>query len=257
MLQCYAWSYSLGGEDLKIAICEDRADDLALLRNHIEDHFARMGYAGEISSFETGEALLSASKTEAFDAIFMDIILPGSSGFDVARKIRESDPDCLLFFITITANHALESYALRATSYIIKPITTDSIDNALYVCRDELARKGRVVDIPFGRDGSLSLPVANIQYVEVYNNYSRFHLHGKVHDARIALDDVEQLLGGIPFLRCHRSYLVNMNHVGKINNKDFLMKNGDTVPIRTNGRNEVKSAIAGFLVGRGAQEVRS
>jgi DNA-binding LytR/AlgR family response regulator len=216
-----------------------------------------MGYAGEILSYDTGEALLAAFASNAFDAVFMDIQLPGSSGFDVAKKIRESDPDFLLFFITITASHALESYALRATSYVIKPITAESIDNALYTCRDMLASRGRVIDIPFGRDASLSLPVANIQYVEVYNNYSRFHLHGKVHEARMSLDDVERLLGGVPFLRCHRSYLINMNHVEKINDRDFLMKNGDTVPMRTNGRNEVKSAIAGFLVGRGAREVRS
>jgi DNA-binding LytR/AlgR family response regulator len=242
---------------MRIAICEDRADDLALLRKYIEDHFARMGYAGEILSFDTGEALLSDFAPDAFDVIFMDIYLPNFSGMETARLIRKADPDCLLFFVTTSTDHALEGFELRATNYLVKPINEEKIDNALYACRDAMARKGRVIEFPVGQDSILTLPAAHILYVEVYKHHSRFHLHGLVHDVRISLDDVEQTLGGAPFFRCHRSYLINMNHVDKISEKDFLMKNGDTVPMRVNGRNEVKTAIANFMAGRSAREVMS
>jgi len=67
--------------------------------------------------------------------------------------------------------------------------------------------------------------------------------------SRIPLKELEERLGGSPFLRCHRSFIVNMNHVSDMRANGFLMLCGDIVPIRMNGRKEVKMAMAGLVAG--------
>ena len=235
---------------MNIAICEDHVNDKIFLYNTIENYLSRMGYTGKICSFETGEALLSAFSRSAFDIIFLDIFLPGISGVDVARKIRAVDQTCLLLFTTVSLDHAMDGFEVQASGYVVKPIDQEKMDKAMYMCREVLARSSRAIEIPAGRDGNLALPVSNIQYIEVFGKSSLFHLHGGVFEARLSLDEIEQTLEGCPFLRCHRSYLVNMNHVREIGADGFVMENGDLVPMRKNGRREVKLAFSRFMAGR-------
>ncbi|MDL2238511.1 LytTR family DNA-binding domain-containing protein [Christensenellaceae bacterium OttesenSCG-928-K19] len=239
---------------MNIAVCEDYAPDRILLCGTIENYFSRMGYAGELCCFETGEELLAAFSSGSFDIVFLDIFLPGISGVDVARKIREADPDCILLFTTVSLDHALDGFEVQASGYVVKPIDQEKMDKALYMCREVLSKNGRTIEIPSGRDGSLSLPLGNILYIEVYGKFSLFHMQGGVFEARQPLDEIEQRLGGIPFLRCHRSYIVNMNYVDEIDAESFVMKNGDLVPMRKNGRREVKITFSRFLA-RQALEV--
>lgn len=242
---------------MKVAICEDHASDRVSLRNAIENYFARMGYASEIYSFDSGEALLGAFFPGGFDILFLDIILPGVSGVELARAIRQRDPNCLLLFTTVSLDHAMDGFEVQASGYVVKPINQEKIDKAMHMCREVLARGARVIEAPTGRGGYIKLPLANIQYVEVYGKACLFHLHGGVFEARLSLDEIEQQLGGGPFLRCHRSYIVNMNHVEEIGMDDFVMKNGDLVPMRKNGRKDVKISFARFMAGRTPLEVEA
>lgn len=241
---------------MRIAVCEDHAGDRTLLCETIRRYFDRMGYAGEISAYDTGEAFLENFSSGAFDMLMLDIYLPGMSGVELARKIRQADTNCLLFFVTVSLDHAMEGFEVQASGYVVKPVSQEKIDKALYMCRDLLARSARAIEIPNGRGKSLSLPLINIQYVEVYGKAVMFHLHGGVLEARLTLDETERALSGGSFLRCHRSFIVNMNHVEDIGVDHFIMKNGDLVPTRKNGRKEVKQQFARFMAGQTVQEVQ-
>ena len=237
---------------MKIAVCEDMHSDATALCEHIEDYFSRMGYMGEVTTFETGEELLAAFTPGAFSIVFLDIYLPGLSGMDTARRIREADPDCLLIFVTVSLDHAMDGFEVRASGYVVKPLDRSKMDKALFMCREVLQKNALAIEIPTGRDTTMTLLLPNIQYLEVLGNRLCFHLHGGVFEARMTLGEAEAMVGGEPFLRCHKSYVVNMNHVERVGSQDLTMKNGDIVPMRINGRNEVKAEIARFLAGRTA-----
>jgi DNA-binding LytR/AlgR family response regulator len=66
----------------------------------------------------------------------------------------------------------------------------------------------------------------------------------------MTLDEVEQQLGGRPFYRCHQSYIVNTNHIGKLGANDVIMKNGHAVPMRKNGRDGIRNDMASLLSSR-------
>lgn len=232
---------------MRIAICEDNGDELLVLSDAITTTFSRMGCGGEITAFESGELLLEAFHPGAFDILFLDVYLPGISGLDTARKIRETDRNCLLVFITVSPDFALEGFGVQASGYVVKPLSQSKLEGALHMCRETILRAGRVIEVPSGREGSVAIPAMNIRYVEVEKNRTCFHTMGGAITAYLTLDEVEAMLGGEPFLRCHRSYLVNMNHVEEMGVQDFLMAGGGLAPIRKNGRKEIRLAMTRFL----------
>lgn len=233
---------------MRIAVCEDNASENAALCAYVEAYCKRRGYECEIVTFESGEALLAAFSPGAFDILFLDIFLPGISGMDAARKIRETDRDCLLIFITLSQSFTMEGFLVQATGYLVKPIDREQLNNTLHMCRQLFERNGRMIAIPLSsREQSIS--AAGLLYVEVFDKEVVFHMKKGNFTIRLPLDKVEAQLFGEPFLRCHRSYIVNMNHVADMRTEYLVMSNGDLVPMRKNGRKEVRIAIANFFAG--------
>ena len=239
---------------MRIAICEDNADDSAELCGYIDEYLAKNGCCGYVSTFSSGEALLNAFP--GFQIVFLDIYLPGLSGIETARHIREIDRDCIIVFITNSPHFALDGFQVHASGYVVKPLTQEKLSDALYTCREKLNRASRTIRIPTGREGEISLPLVNLKYVEISNKVTHFHTCGGVLDTRLPLNDVEKMLGGIPFLRCHRGFIINMNYVEEIQERDFLMMGGNQVPIRKNGAKEVRLAITRFMASGNMNEVR-
>lgn len=236
-----------GVKGMNIAVCEDNPSDREAICGCISDYCARNCYVNHIHVFESAEALLSAFAPGVFDILFLDIYLGGISGMEAARKIRKTDPNCALVIVTVSRAHALESYAVQAVAYVEKTITQEKVDKALFMCRHEFEKNSRFIQISADRGNYIDIPLANVQYIEVYDKESVLHLGGSTPKTRLPLDEIEQRLGGGPFLRCHRCYIVNMNYVEDMLEHDFLMKNGERVPIRKNGRAEIRIAFARFM----------
>lgn len=233
---------------MRIAICDDNAADAQQLSQYLADYLARHCYQGELVTFSSGEAFLAAFEPGVFDLVFLDIYLPGISGVDIAQTIRKTDWDCLIMFLTNSDSHTMDGFLVNASGYVVKPLARERMDRAMHLCRERFARSARTIEIPYGR-GTLPVRQNQIRYVEVYKRSTLFHLHGSTVESRITLRDAGTLLGGLPFLQCHRCYIVNMNCIVDLRTEDLLMRGGDTVPIRKNGRREVRLAVAKFLAG--------
>ena len=230
---------------MKIAVCEDAASDSAKLCAYINDYCKQHCYDGQVVTFETGEALLDAFSPGAFDLIFLDIKLPGISGTEVSQKIRETDRDCSLVFITISEDYMAEGFSVQATGYVVKPIKQETMDRVMHALRRDFEQGSRLIEIPVSGE-NIKVFIADLLYAEVYDKYAVFHMQRGKLTTRVPLDELEARLGGAPFLRCHRSYIINMNYVDDMRAGDFLMRNGDIVPMRRNGRKEVRMAMAKF-----------
>ena len=238
---------------MRIAVCEDNKEDREAICGYIETFCQKGVYACELRTFDRGEDLLDALD-EGFDLVFMDIYLPGMSGIDAARALRARLPRSVLVLVTVSTQHALEGYEVEAVTYVVKPLSAEKMDQALSRVRRVFHEYSRVIQVPAqgGLVEELALP--EIRFVEVYDKAALFHLSGRTVTARISLDEVERRLGGSPFLRCHRSYIVNLSHVSGIGGESFLLREGDTVPIRRRERRELKLEAARFLSLHGRRE---
>lgn len=233
---------------MNVAICDDNIQDIAQIRTLLGEHFHINGYDAAIHTYTSGESLLAAFTAQTFDAVFLDIYMNGMSGIKTAEKLREKNPDFALVFITVSRDHALESYSCRACAYVLKPISYSEINNAFLQCRHIFIKNGRFIEIISDRR-KVRVPLAKIVFIEVYGKQILIHTTDRIIKTTTPLDHLEQLLNST-FLRCHRSYIVNLNHTEAILTNDFRMNNGRLVPMRQRGRSELRDTYAQFLSNR-------
>ena len=231
---------------MRVAICEDNADDAAEIRSYLEQHFERNGFMGDIDVFDSGEALLASFSPAFFDVVFLDVYMGGMTGVEAARVIRRVDPDCALVFITTDAGHMPEGFALRAASYVVKPVTTEQMETALLQCRRIFMKNARFIEVKTG--GQIHrIPLPKVQYMEMQGKAASIHTVDGIVKTYTPMEEIEHQLGGKPFLRCHRAFLVNMLYIADVLENDFLMRDGARVPIRKNGMKEVRGAVSDFF----------
>ena len=237
---------------MKIAVCDDDGAVLEAVTGYISRYCEAKRFLADIRAFTSGEALLDAYRAEKFDLIFLDVYMGAVTGVDAARRIRESDPVCILVFMTVSDDFALDAYSVDGMAYLRKPVKESDVLKVLNKCAGALMQSSRFLTVPIGRRDDVRLPIAGIRLVEVFNKEVVFHGDGEnISSMRLSLDEVERALGGSPFLRCHRSFLVNMNYVERIRNGAFIMKNGVEAPISKNRYPEIQSAFSDFIARTG------
>lgn len=219
---------------LRIAICEDAETDADILTSHIKNS----GFYYEQRVFESGEAFLRSFQSGAYDLIFMDIYMKDIRGIETVKAIREIDNTALIAFTTSSPDHTLESYRLGALKYLEKPVSFESVKEMLEFAL--MKRKNRPF-ITFTAAGGKQedIPLDDIVYFEYRDHTVLACLTNRLVTScrSVKLDDIEKQLPCPPFLRCHRSYLINLNYARRFDKElnAFIMKNGDRADMRRGG----------------------
>ena len=213
-------------DKLRIAICEDMDADAAYLHSLIENS----GVAAHVSSFESGEAFLASRPAGRFDLIFFDVYMDGISGVEAARLLRETDEDCGVVFTTTSEEHRPEAFDVGAEQYLVKPVDREKLYKLL---KKRLSRRRRKTCPVNAKGQRVDIPHDHIYYVEVRNhNCLVYTVSGVIETgSTMTIEDFMPLLPPPRFMRCHRSYIVNLSYVQNVN-RDFVMKNGHLVYIR-------------------------
>ena len=216
---------------LKIAICDDNPDFLSTTKDQLL-HWPNKPQSTSISCFSNGDALLCAHAADAFDIILLDVVMPNTNGLTTAREIRLLDPIVKIVFLTSSSEFAVESYAVKASNYLLKPLNPD----ALFLCLDEL-----LAELNQGKNNILvKTPTAvhrvklnQIEYIEAQNKHTLFALTGeKMLESTEALNVYEdRLLISDGFFKCHRSYIVNIHRVDSYTQKEIKTQSGRTIPL--------------------------
>lgn len=229
---------------LKIAICEDTPADTDLLLSHLRE----IGIVTEIEAFSSGEALLSAFLPGKYDLIFLDIYMVGIKGVDVAAQIRKSDRTVTLVFITTSKEHALESYRLKAASYLEKPVKLEDVREVLELV---LVKRDSAAYITLLIEGeNRKIPLEGILFFENQNHAVMIHTQSGVFrtSQTVKLNYIESMLPD-SFFRCHHSFIVNLQAIGSVDKelKVFTMQDGSRVHIRYQSLNKAVQAYESCL----------
>lgn len=227
---------------LSVMICEDLEEERMSLARMVRQACRSRDIDLELELSSSGEELLDRFRSRRWDIIFLDIYLGGISGTQAARIIRRQDQSCALIFATTSREHGLLSYELRVTDYLVKPFTEADVEAALDWILLEREEQYQTITIRSEWEEEQIL-VRDIQYIEVIRHTAVLHLTEGSRRTRKGLNELEEEIGDGSFLRCHRSFLVNLDHVSAIIQGDFVMKNGDRVPISAKRAAEVKRAF--------------
>lgn len=235
-------------DELVIGICDDLKDERAVLARMVQAHCQAVGQRVRLRLFSSGEELLETVRRPGqLHVLFLDIYMPGLSGIETARRLRERDTSMVLIFATTSVEHGVDSFEVQASDYLVKPFRQEDVGRALDWCLEHRPAALRSLCISVEWE-EWKIPLAEIQYIEVLDHRACIHRVGeKDLYTRRGLDDLEAAVDSGDFLRCHRSYLVNMNHIQALKGNCFCMADGTMVPIGSSSRTKVRSRFFDWL----------
>ena len=231
---------------MNIAIIEDSGQELSLLERCLQSYLSSRQVYRVIDTYTSGEAFLENWPSKSYDLVFLDILMEGISGIEVARKIRETDSECLLIFISSSKEYALQGFEVRAFDYLLKPLSEERFQKTMDLCQNELAKHIRYIEVKESRT-LVKIPLNEIIYTDYYNHYIQIHTAARLIRSYQQFDVFSPLLLCYPqFLCCYRNCIVNMDHVDSVDKHDFVMENGERVHITRGNRNSIYQQYADY-----------
>lgn len=236
---------------MNIAICDDEPGELDFLHRLVDDHGRRKKVSLSVSCFQSGEELLSfIGQGTVFDLVFLDIFMGEANGVSVARKIREFDKKCLIIFATNSRDHAIEGYGVRALQYLLKPVDARAVSEVLDQAMEILAAQApKTIQIRTRQDIH-TIPLSEIVFVE--SDARILTLHRRSNSGITfydRLDNFEKQCRDVRFLRCHKSFLVNLEYVHSIANGSIHLETGEVIAVSIN-ISRTKEIFASFMASR-------
>lgn len=231
-------------EKLQIGICEDNKDERVRLLRLVSDSYAELS----VEAFESAEDLLAAFYPGKYDLIIFDIYMGGMTGIEALEQIRHSDVHVVAAIATTSQDYALESYRLHAARYLEKPVDEEEIRDLiqLVISRKE-SEPHYECETAAGR---VRVPFDRIQCVEQRGKNLIIHVeNGQELVVRGKLDEVQVDSPEKYFYRCHKSYLVNLSNICRIDKEllTFVMEDGQNVHIHRQGFYAAKRAYEQYL----------
>lgn len=230
---------------MRIAIVDDVCDERRTLRRQLENALRRRRVQAEILECGSSEEFIRASKQQRFEAAFMDIYMPGASGIEATKELRKWDRDCLIVFTTVSKDHALEGFQVRAMQYLVKPFAERDIDALTDELLARMPRCDKYMTVKMGGD-SIRLLYSNIVYAEHFSHMIYIHTTAqKVLATRQPFREfTAPLKDDARFFICNRGMVVNMEHASDFEDACFVMDDGSCIFV---SRELVKTARHAFM----------
>lgn len=229
-----------------IAVCDDQPKDRARLAKTLRAILEERRLAAELREYPSGEALLAALDRDAFSVCFLDIFMEGISGVAAARHIRRRKLPTAIVFTTTSPDYMADGFEVGAVHYLVKPFTREAVETALERCLYLAGEAERFVEVTVEREPRRVL-LSALRYAEVRNNACTLFLTAEKLTAYLTLEELSRLLDDPRFLRCQRSFLVNLDHVAELRGNDFLLTDGARVPVSREGRAAMKARFEQYL----------
>lgn len=233
----------------RILLVEDDEEEGRSICEQVERYAAARGEDIRISWLRTAIDFISGERN--YDLVLLDIGLPGVSGMEAARILRERDRVTPVVFITSLAQYATKGYEVDALGFIVKPATSAALSLYLDRAIESWRRNaGMHSSIPTS-NGTRVVPLEDVVYVEVADHDLVWHLEGeRPIRVRGSLKSVEKDFEGAPVLRISKSRLINMNKVCAICHGIVRMSSGEELPLSRAHRRQTVGRLTAYLGSR-------
>ncbi len=245
---------------IKALIVDDSADNRNYLRTLLETAHPEVKVMGEGANVQ--EALLAIARHSP-DIVFLDVEMPGGTGFDLLRKLEIWPFDVV--FCTAYERYAVQAIRFSALDYLLKPVQPDELAEALerfraahlagharqvvqqqflsnIAQRDEQAMKLTLTN----GDRTYFVSPAELTHCTADDNYTELHTaDGRRFVSARTLKGYEDMLVPLGFLRVHRSSLVNRTAITHLDDGHVVLKNNTRVEISRRKKEEVLKVLAG------------
>lgn len=226
---------------MNIAIIDDLKEDRQLLCSYLKQYYDKHATLANIKSFETAEDFLACFMTKVYDLIFLDIYMDNMNGIELATTIRQTDKECMLIFSTTSTEHthALAGYKVHASDYLVKPYDYSTFEETMRRCNALELEKNHFIEVKQSRT-NIKILIRNIIYTDYSNHYIYIYTKTGTVKTYMVFKDFSKLLQPYSnFLCCYRNCMVNLDEVDFMENREFIMSNGERVSIARSSYNEI------------------
>lgn len=227
---------------MKIAICDDEACLIDQLREEITAYAIQRNLEISIDSFPNTDALYPVCKN--YDILFLDIRFNGENvGITWAEALRAEGNNILIVMYSSLKEEAINAFHAEAIRFIPKPLSKSDVYDALDVCCKKLAANDKQIIIKSYFDDVL-ITMADIVYIESTQRHRKIVLSNKLQiETNEALKSIYDKLDKKRFAYCHKSYIVQIHKVRRIEQYTLYLTNGGCIPLSRNLVSKFRSAI--------------
>lgn len=231
---------------MKIAICDDIASDRQTLVRYIRQYIGENCIDGlDLREYDGAEMLLMDKPLP--ELLFLDIFMQKMSGMDAARELVARDYTGGIIFTTTSKEFGAASYDVNALDYLVKPFTYERFLKAVRKSGEALQAALSFITVPSGRQ-SEKLFLRELLYVETGIHCLLFHTKRDTVKSPMTMAEAASILLKHPtFIRCHRSYIVNLNEVEDVTDTTVLLANGDRVLLNIKNAASLRRQIADHI----------
>lgn len=232
-------------------------DDENLAREYVKSCIRKHGNIEIVAECGDGFEGLKAIQEHQPDIIFLDIQMPRINGFEMLELI-ENPPQVI--FTTAFDEFAMKAFEANAIDYLLKPFSQERFDRALLKIQNQTEAKGNLNEavgksaeeanrIVLRHQGEIRIiPAQDILYIEAWDDYVKIHTQKETFVKKKTLTYYENSLQHSDFIRCHRSYLVNIKEISAIDHSstdawELRLRNGFHLPASKQGYGRLKEVL--------------
>ena len=236
-------------------------DDEELARKVMRELLSAHPEIEVIAECKNGLEAVKAVGEHKPDLLFLDVQMPKLTGFDVLELVG---PDVPVIFVTAYDEYAMKAFEVHAVDYLLKPVGKDRLAMALKRLQKRPVQKiaepaelaaaarpaGQFAERLVVKDGTkvTLIPVAKLDYAEAQDDYVALASEGKKHLKQQTIASLEAALDPKMFVRVHRSYLVNLERVARIEpygkeSRVAILSNGVKLPVSRAGYTRLQSLL--------------
>ncbi len=246
---------------MKVIIIDDEPLAVALVQEYLQSHTAIEVVAICHNGFDGLKAIIAHTP----DLIFLDVQMPKVTGFELL-ELLENPP--AVIFTTAFDQFALKAFEAHAVDYLLKPFSKERFDAAVDKFMQQQYRttaksntsqllqtttiaqpeeQNRVV-VKSGNSICI-IPVPTIRYIEAYDDYTKIYTEEGCFLKKKTMQFFDQTLPAAQFVRVHRSYIIQLNHLTRIEpmGKEqyiALLQSGDKIPLSKTGYARLKEVLS-------------
>ncbi len=239
---------------ISIAIIEDEEVHRKLLEQFLTNWSKANNTMIGVSCFTSAESFLFEWEIRKdFDILFVDIQMKAMNGMDMAKRIREKDADISIVFTTGIMDYVQEGYEVAAMYYLTKPLAEEKVRK----CMDKVCKKRKMEKYVLVHTGEelRRLAECSITYIEARG-------HGAVLEMKLpdgtyqllevteSISELEKVLDAARFVKCHRSYLCNIECIANIGKTGIVLDSKSEVPVSRRMYESVNRAFIRYFSDR-------
>ena len=246
------------GKKIRVLIVDDESLARSVLKEYLKEHTD----AEVIGECANGFDAVKMITEQNPDLVFLDIQMPKLNGFEVLELIEKK---VHVIFVTAFDQYALKAFEVHAADYLLKPFSRERFDEAVAQAKKHIlsnslpdieeiaadAQPGdKILERILVRDGSQVhvIPAASIDYIEAQDDYVNIHAGGKAYLKQQRLSYLEAALDQKRFIRIHRSYILNIERMAKIelyakDSRMVILKDGTKLNVSRAGYEKLRNLL--------------